>query len=112
MITAKEVPNLEAQAGELPFWQGFAKLYELSEDIEIVAVDQTHYHTNYIVISAVEYPNSSGGKTQEAFVFPADDRGFSLDMLELPGSIKGTMKHEDALEGFLEHYNSEEYNGN
>ena len=110
MITATEVEKIEAQEGQ-PLWSGFVKLYKLSEKITTIpAIDGAPMTSaDHIIISGVGYV--SGLPTLETYIFPSDDQGIALDMVQLAGSIDGQIDFDQALENFLAHYNREETDG-
>jgi hypothetical protein len=51
--------------------------------------------TEYVIVSAVIAPYSG----PETYIFPATESGEVIDWLELPGSFKGGMDHDEALRG-------------
>jgi len=53
-----------------------------------------HKGHRYVVASAVIAPFSGA----ETYLFPADAQGEITDWDELPGSIRGTLEHGDAIE--------------
>ena len=68
-------------------FRGDARLYKLSEPISYGQAE-----TDHIVASAVTVLGRP-----ETYLFPADAQGEILDWLELPGSLKDTLRHEEAL---------------
>jgi len=72
---------------------GDALLYKLSDPIKF-KLDNDEYETFDVVVSAVTTPYG----VEEACIFPSDSDGNILSMLELDGSIRGTLDHEKALE--------------
>lgn len=67
------------------------KLYHLSEPIAF-GFDGSAT-SDYVVVSAVHMMCSD----PETYIFPADETGEILNFLELPGSFRGEMNHEEAL---------------
>ena len=55
----------------------------------------------FIVVSAV-----CSTFAHETYIFPADQDGNVTDWLELPGSLRGAMDHDRALQGYREHVES------
>jgi hypothetical protein len=51
--------------------------------------------TEYVIVSAVVALYSG----PETYIFPANESGEVIDWLELPGSFKGGMDHDEALRG-------------
>lgn len=87
--TAKFVKRLEG-------FQGDARLYHLSEPVGYdfdFETDAFRHETEYVVSSAaVTYDGP------ETYLFPADSKGKVLDWGELPGSFRGSLDHEKALD--------------
>jgi hypothetical protein len=82
MATATFVKNLDN-------FRGDASLYHV--DPPIKNYDDREFP--YVVVSAADafgYP--------ETYIFGADEDGEVLDWVELPGSFKGALDHERALE--------------
>ena len=48
---------------------------------------------DYVIVSAVMAPYSG----PETYIFPADEDGRALSMLEMSGSFKGALDHAQAL---------------
>jgi hypothetical protein len=78
-------------------WQGKATLYKLSEQLE---------GNTYVIVSAVDlsdryrrYPDDAthGSMLIETYIFAATEDGEVADWMELPGSMKGTLDHAEAL---------------
>lgn len=84
MKTATPVKLLEG-------FNGRANLYRLSEALE--SYDGNKYE--YVVVSAVDVPFSG----PETYIFGADENGGITDWMELPGSFRGALDHNEALEG-------------
>ncbi len=74
---------------KLPGFKGHANLYKLSEPLGYSHSDQYEF----VIVSAVVAP-IGGPKT---FIFGANEVGVIVDFGELPGSFKGGMDHETAL---------------
>jgi hypothetical protein len=70
-----------------------ALLYKLSDPIKFMN-EGKECGVFDVVVSAVT--NHVG--TKQAFIFPSDKDGNVISMMELPGSQKGTLDHEAALE--------------
>ena len=97
----------------LPEFNGTANLYELDEYVKF---DDEHdkeddgFFFNHVIVSGVEMkealseivsPHLPVMNPIETYVFPANKEGTVLNWLELPGSFKGEINHEKALDGFL-----------
>ena len=52
----------------------------------------------YVVASAVDLGGLNPALGQEVYLFGSDEHGEVQSWGELTGSLKGTMRHEDALE--------------
>jgi hypothetical protein len=92
--TAKYVRTLPKQD-----WQGTAKLYELSEPVQYgydYETKQPKGSTSFVAVSAA-CVWFEGGRP-ETYIFPSDENGKVLDWGELPGSYKGGLDHEKALD--------------
>lgn len=71
--------------------RGNAALYRLSEALE----DYDGNKHEYVVVSAVDVPFSG----PETYIFGANENGAIVDWMELPGSFRGALDHNEALEG-------------
>ncbi len=92
-MTATEVPLKEPEA-----WTGTAKLYRLSRPYEVRDWDdEVKMTVSYVIVSAVVALFSG----PETYIFPADEKGEVVSWGELPGSFKGGLDHNFALERFL-----------
>jgi hypothetical protein len=93
MRTAKQIPMKNTD------WQGDARLYKLSEPVsygECLWDDEAEKtETEFIVVSA----NTVVFSGPETYIFPADKDGVVLNWIELSGSFKGGLNHEEALRG-------------
>ena len=69
---------------------GDARHYRLSEPLEAHEGDK---HTD-VIVSAVTLPLWLGTET---YIFPATDNGKIASWGELPGSLKNTLSHAEAL---------------
>jgi len=72
----------------LPDWKSDARVYELDPPMD----DEPRY----VIVSAVVAPYSG----PETYIFPARKVGDvfeTVDMLELDGSFRGALDHEQAL---------------
>jgi hypothetical protein len=76
---------------EMTGMNGRANLYRLSEALE--SWEGNKYE--YVVVSAVDVPFSG----PETYIFGADENGGITDWMELPGSFRGDLDHEEALKG-------------
>lgn len=82
----------------LPNWRGDARLYRLSRPVTF-AGSASRGETNYVAVSAVDLPSIIHLDAEcETYIFPADADGEVLSWSELPGSTKGTIFHEVAIE--------------
>lgn len=89
---------------DLDSFTGVAKLYKLDQPYKMIdPIDAKEVDVHYIVVSATMAFMSG----PETYIFAADAAADILDWLELPGSYRGGLDHDEALEGFLEH--CEEY---
>ena len=84
-ITATKIRDLAGCSG-------VASLYRISEPIEY-GYDDSASKTEFVVVSAVIAPFSG----PETFIFPATEDGEAINYLELDGSMRGTLSHEDAI---------------
>lgn len=73
------------------WWQGDARLYELTEPVQY----RGGHLTNYVVVSATVVPGSG----PETYMFASDEDGNVLSWGELPGSFRGGLDHKKALVG-------------
>lgn len=71
---------------------GHAALYKLDPPL----LDDDGGTREFVVVSAAILPFSGEGET---YIFPATPDGKVSDWGELPGSMRGTLDHADALEG-------------
>lgn len=78
-------------------WQGEATLYKLSEQL----AGNTHVIVSAIDISSryMRHPDDTTPHSMliETYIFGATEDGEVADWGELPGSLKGTLDHADAL---------------
>ena len=112
MITA-ELLTTDAFAG----WRGNVQVYKLSEPVTVEHTlseynDETNEYEgerefDHLVISAAVVMITG----PEVYIFPANAEsvaeGDALEFLELPGSLRGTLSHQEAISGFLEYINKE-----
>lgn len=78
-------------------FKGVARLYTVEPPItyeKYVDGDPVEKAADYVVVSAV----NAFGMGNETYIFPADKDGEIVDWGELPGSFKGALDHETALE--------------
>ena len=80
-------------------YQGVAKLYRVYPGVQYEKYDyststEVPRSTTFIVISAAVVPLSG----PETYIFPSDDEGRVIDWYELPGSFRGELDHNKALE--------------
>ena len=71
---------------------------EASGDQRLYRMDPPLEGHEYVVASAVDQSNIRPLLGAEVYLFPSDENGEIQDWGELTGSLKGTMRHEDALE--------------
>ena len=73
-------------------WRGDARLYRLSESIDVNGSP-----CNHVVVSGVDVPLSG----PETYIFPHDGGEGSalIEYLEIEGSFKGAIDHGRALRG-------------
>lgn len=81
-------------------WRSDARLYRLSEP---VPYDDSE-DVGHIVVSAVIAMDTGEAET---FIFPAREDGKVISYGEMPGSFRGDLDHERAIEAFIEHYSRE-----
>ena len=95
MKTATEIKRLETHKGD-------ARLYRLSEPHK----DYPSWDSNgeeegkahdFVIVSAVVALQIEG-PGPETYIFPADENGEIVSWGEMPGSLKGTLSHAEALE--------------
>lgn len=75
---------------DIPDWKGRAALYRLSAPVE----DEDGLPHEYVIVSAVMALFTG----PETYIFPADAKGEVTSWGELPGSQRGFLDHELALE--------------
>lgn len=95
-MKAEEIKRLPAAD-----WQGEARLYKLSRPVPAGwdwDEDETET-TRYVVVSA----NIVLGKP-ETYIFASDENGEITDWCEMPGSFKGGLDHQEAIDGLLEKF--------
>ena len=76
---------------QLGDFNGYAMLYRLSEALE----DYDGCKHEHVVVSAVDVMFSG----PETYIFGADENGEIVNWMELPGSFRGALDHNEALEG-------------
>lgn len=75
-------------------WHSDARLYKLSEPIvEHDWEGNVKGMYTYVIVSAVD----AFGTGDETYIFPSDENGEPVHMLELAGSFKGSQDHAKAL---------------
>lgn len=84
--------RVHPQPEALKEWISDAVLYQLSEPVEWEGVENSG-KTRWVIASAVIAPLSGA----EVYLFPSNPNGEPLSMLEMPGSLRGTLQHEKAL---------------
>lgn len=80
---------IATQIKQLDGWKGDARLFRLSQPIE---VEDTK--TEYVIVSAV-VARFSGAET---YIFPAHEDGRPISYRELDGSYRGGLSHREAIE--------------
>lgn len=70
-------------------WKGKARLYRLS----VPMIDDDGDSHEWVIVSAVIAPFSEA----ETYIFPATPEGKPVCFSELPGSFRGGLDHETAL---------------
>ena len=74
------------------------KLYELDPPLEEFSfLSEERESHQYVIVSAANHGEGIL-RVHETYIFPADKDGEITDWGELPGSIKGTTDHEEALQ--------------
>lgn len=96
-VTAHEGEALEEGtatliAPRLPGFTGDARLYRVEPEVAYSTLENEEPFSNYVVVSGVDNIYAC-----ETYIFPADERGHVLDWGELPGSFRGYIDHEEAL---------------
>ncbi len=71
------------------------RLYRLSVPMTAEHCDEPVSY-EYVIVSAVVVDYGGGPET---YIFGADENGDVVDWLELPGSYRGDLNHEEALRG-------------
>lgn len=74
---------------EIEGWKGHASLYKLSEPLGWPEENKF----DFVIASAV----NAFGDGPETYLFGSNEQGVVLDWMELPGSMKGTWSHSEAL---------------
>ena len=77
---------------DLNDWNGAASVYELSTPATWLDDSNKEHKTKYVIVSAV-----NSAYAYETFIFPSDEDGEPLSMMEMDGSMTDTVSHEDAL---------------
>ena len=72
-------------------WTGEAQLWEFSEPYRFDKDDETRF----VVTSATRAIG-----VPETYIFPIDEHGIVLSWGELPGSYRGGLDHDEAIQGF------------
>lgn len=85
MVTATFVKDMSKN------FTGTAKLWKLSEPVDSECDNEK---TNYVVTSAAIVMFSG----PETYIFPADESGNVISWLEMAGSYRGGLDHEQAIE--------------
>ena len=87
-------------AKHLDGWKGHASLYRLDppapyQSLKTVLFGRILHTktTSYVVVSAVR----EGPEGPEAFIYASDEEGKTKSMLEMNGSRRGTLDHEEVL---------------
>ena len=63
--------------------------YDYTEETEVLTL------VDHVIVSAVDVPFSG----HETYIFQCDETGVVLDWSEMPGSFRGALDHERALNG-------------
>jgi hypothetical protein len=79
----------------LPSWMGDADVYRLEPPYTYVDFDGEETVYEYVIVSAVVATYSG----PETYIFPANKDGSVIDWIELDGSFRGGLSHNDALAG-------------
>ncbi len=87
---AAQIKTATLISDNLPDFNGHAAHYRLSVPLG-KSYDEDFKPVSDVVVSAVT------GWAHETYIFPADENGKVTAWGELPGSIKGTTSHEEAL---------------
>lgn len=79
-----------------PNASGYQRLYHVSPPIEGYRSDENDAKLfyDYVVVSAATVPYSG----PETYIFASDEHGKVQHWMELPGSYRGGLKHEQALQ--------------
>lgn len=75
-------------------FKGAAALYRFSPPLP----DYRGNEHEFVVVSAIILPKAMGGGA-ETYLFPANAQGDVVSWLEMPGSQKGTLSHQEVIEG-------------
>lgn len=78
---------------KLPDFAGHAALYRLSEPLDSEWNEEAP-KAEFVVVSAAVVMYCG----PETYIFAADEAGEVTNWCELPGSMKGTLSHAEALE--------------
>ena len=80
-------------------WNGDARLYHLHPEYKNTGWDidgeAVTIIVKHVIVSAVVVPYSG----EETYIFKCNKNGKDVQYTELPGSFKGSLNHEAALEG-------------
>ena len=82
---------------DLTGWRGDVKLYRLDPPYAYADAYPEPLTVTHVAVSAASVPYSG----PETYVFAADEQGEVVDWCELPGSFRGGLDHQRALDGFL-----------
>ena len=96
-IKATYVKNLKNFTGSAALWR-LSEPVKVSVYDENIPVDELHY----FAASAVNDPSLG---VHETYLFATDHIGNVLSWVELPGSMRGTTHHWDAVDGLLAYLN-------
>lgn len=84
----------------LPGYQGDARVYRVTPPMEYSGIgwrrDEPTLHTDYVIVSAADVMFTG----PETYIFPAKKAGDTfepINFLELEGSFRGDLDHEQAL---------------
>lgn len=98
---------------ELDGWRDHAALYKLSSPVGFARTwdgdgNRVIGHTKYVVVSAVDFTTPLVGRIHETYIFPSDENANITGWCELPGSVRNTTSHKEALDGLIRYIDAEE----
>ena len=94
-MTKQDIQKTAKFVCDLKGWNGYARLYRLQPRFEFTDYDDTTIKVEHVVVSAIVAPFSGA----ETYIFKCNKHGENVQFSELPGSFRGALDHEAALDG-------------